>query len=90
MEGAAFGGRDIEGALCARHRPPAVGQRARTNPVPGSIYFFEFRALIDAVAQAILEWVNSYNVDREKITKFVERYDETVSDGRLAIVKIGQ
>lgn len=67
-----------------------VGQSGTVLPDTGSIYFFEFRALIDAVAQAIGHWANSYNVDPEKFTNFVERYDETVSDGRLAIVKIGQ
>ena len=67
-----------------------VGQSGTVLPDSGSIYFFEFRALIDAVGQAIGQWANSYTVDREKINKFVERYDETVSDGRLAIVQIGQ
>jgi len=67
-----------------------VGQSGTVLPDTGSIYFFEFRALIDVLAQAIGQWANSYNVDREKMVKFVERYDETVSDGRLAIVKIVQ
>ncbi|MEA9770774.1 hypothetical protein VDF71_05520 [Xanthomonas campestris pv. raphani] len=65
-----------------------VGQSGTVLPDTGSIYFFEFRSLIDAVAQAIGRWGNSYSVDREKIHKFVERYDETVSDGRLAIVQV--
>ncbi|MHC1671698.1 hypothetical protein ACODUM_02440 [Stenotrophomonas maltophilia] len=67
-----------------------VGQSGTVLPDTGSIYFFEFRALIDAVGHAIGRWANSYSVEREKITKFVERYDETVSDGRLAVVEVGQ
>lgn len=48
------------------------------------IFYFEFRALIQAFAEAQAKWIGTYNVDREKFVTFVERYDETVSDSRLA------
>lgn len=65
-----------------------VGMSGTALPDTGSIYFFEFRGLIEVIAQAIGRWAESYNMDPDKITKFVERYDETVSDGRLALVQI--
>lgn len=49
------------------------------------IFYFVFSDLIDAYAKALGRWLESYNVDREKFVKFVERYDETISDSRLAI-----
>jgi hypothetical protein len=48
------------------------------------IFYFEFLALIQAFADAQAKWTETYNIDREKFVTFVERYDETVSDSRLA------
>ena len=57
-------------------------------PDSGSVFYFEFRALIDAFAQAQARWLLSYNTTPAKFEVFVQRYDETVSDGRLAHYKI--
>jgi len=48
------------------------------------IFYFEFRALIQAFADAQTKWIGTYNEDREKFVTFVERFDETLSDSRLA------
>jgi len=53
------------------------------------IYFFDFKKLIDVCAVAINRWIASYNVDRSKFAKFVERYDMTISDSRIAILSKG-
>jgi len=67
-----------------------VGGAGVKWPDTGSIRYFEFRGLIDVIGLAIGRWIESYNVDREKIHKFVERYDEKVSDARLAMIKLPQ
>lgn len=48
-------------------------------------YYFDFYGLIQAFADAQGRWLASYNGDREKFAKFVERYDETISDSRLTL-----
>lgn len=49
------------------------------------VFYFEFRALIQAFAEAQSKWIQTYNVDREKFSAFIERYDETISDSRVAL-----
>lgn len=46
-------------------------------------YYFDFVDLRDAFALALQRWINTYNLDRSKFAKFVERYDETISDSRI-------
>ncbi|KRB07973.1 hypothetical protein [Lysobacter sp. Root690] len=67
-----------------------VGHSEMALPDTGGVFFFEFRGLINVFAHAQARWIESYGVNREKFEKFVERYDETVSDGRLAYVQIPQ
>lgn len=50
-----------------------------------SIYYFVFSDLIDVYGKAVGRWLESYNEDRGKFAKFVERYDETISDSRFAV-----
>lgn len=45
--------------------------------------YFDFRALVFAVADACGRWFQSYNVERSKIDQFVERYDRITSDNRM-------
>jgi hypothetical protein len=45
---------------------------------------FNFHSLILAVASGIGKWGKSYNEDRDKFMKFIERYDTLISDSRLA------
>lgn len=49
------------------------------------IHFFSFYGLIQAVSQGLGKWLQSYNDDREKMVSFVSRYDQTISDSRLAV-----
>ncbi len=49
------------------------------------VYYFDFFGLIQRFAEAQGRWLETYNNDRAKFAKFLERYDETISDSRLAI-----
>lgn len=44
--------------------------------------------LILSIAAGIAQWADSYNSNPEKILKFIERYDTTVSDIRVARVEL--
>lgn len=48
-------------------------------PKPFSLY-----GLIKTVGTGIGKWAESYNSDRGKLLKFIERYDTTISDSRMA------
>lgn len=65
-----------------------VGQSQVKLPDTGSIFYFEFIGLINALSQGLERWAHSYELDREKFATFVERYDETVSDIRVAAIQI--
>jgi hypothetical protein len=45
---------------------------------------FDLLRLITALITGVGAWVQSYNDDRAKFEKFVERYDTVISDSRLA------
>jgi hypothetical protein len=47
---------------------------------------FNLRELINSIAEGIGRWAEALNTDREKILKFIERYDLTISDNRVARV----
>jgi hypothetical protein len=44
--------------------------------------------LKETIPLALSKWFNTYNVDRNKIESFVERYDLIVSDSRLGILNV--
>ncbi|WP_367380613.1 hypothetical protein [Stenotrophomonas cyclobalanopsidis] len=67
-----------------------VGGAVATLPETGGVFYFDFRGLIDVFAHAQARWLSTYGNHREKFEKFVERYDETVSDGRLAVIKVAK
>lgn len=50
---------------------------------------FNFYSLVLAVGVGIRKWGESYNEDRDKFMKFIERYDTLVSDSRLAEFAVG-
>lgn len=52
------------------------------------IFYFDFYGLILVYADAIGRWIATYNKDRSKFAKFVERYDETISDSRVNFIKL--
>jgi hypothetical protein len=65
-----------------------LAQHARSTTMkPFNLY-----GLIVAVSNGIGKWAESYNTDRDKFLKFIERYDTVISDSRLAeiIVKPGE
>lgn len=45
---------------------------------------FNLYGLISTIATGIGKWAESYNTDRDKFLKFIERYDTTISDSRIA------
>lgn len=49
------------------------------------IHYFSFHGLIQAYAVALVKWLETYNSDTEKRVDFVDRYDKTISDSRLAV-----
>ena len=53
------------------------------------VYYFDFHGLIRAFAEAQGRWIDTYNSDPDKFVKFVERYDETISDSRVAVTHLG-
>jgi hypothetical protein len=45
---------------------------------------FNLYGLIAAIGTGIERWGETYNSDRDKLMKFIERYDTTISDSRVA------
>jgi hypothetical protein len=66
-----------------------VGDSPEVPRDVGGVYYFDFLGLVHAFAQAQARWIESYNDDRGKFAKFVERYDETISDSRVAVAHLG-
>lgn len=49
--------------------------------------YFNFLDLLDCVMNGIKKWGDSFNIVREKIEVFVNRYDRIISDKRMAHLK---
>ena len=64
---------------------PYVGG-PRTIPVvsPNLPKPFNLYGLITTIGEGIGRWGEAYNADRDKLLKFIERYDTTISDSRMA------
>lgn len=71
------------------------GKHARIKPYVGNLSSiapdstdnskaFNLWALVNVVATGIGRWGESYNLDPTKMLTFIERYDTTISDKRLA------
>lgn len=45
---------------------------------------FNLYGLITTIGEGIGRWGEAYNTDRDKLLKFIERYDTTISDSRMA------
>lgn len=52
-------------------------------PKPSNLYI-----LLQEIGSAICRWGESYNHDKDKLLKFIERYDETISDSRMAVFSL--
>lgn len=66
-----------------------IGNMPRT--FPGSVHgekYFNLKHLLDIVTEAIVKWIDTYNANADKLIKFVDRYDLTISDSRLAVIRI--
>src|SRR5574337_154204 len=50
----------------------------------GSLKPFNLYELMKAIAEGIGKWAESYNSNPSKMPKFVDRYDATISDSRVA------
>ncbi|MDR6758842.1 hypothetical protein J2Y48_004150 [Mycoplana sp. BE70] len=59
-------------------RAPSMAQLDLRLPKPFNLYL-----LMLAVADGAAKWAQTYT-DKEKMLKFIERYDTTISDGRVA------
>lgn len=64
--------------------PYAGGPAALPALAPGSPKPFNLYGLIVSVGDGIGRWAESYNRDRDKFLSFIERYDLTISDCRMA------
>ncbi|RTM13693.1 MAG: hypothetical protein EKK33_10035 [Bradyrhizobiaceae bacterium] len=64
---------------------PCVGDAGFMRPLTGSNAPkpFDLFGLIEAIGHGIGKWGEEYNTDRDKLLKFIERYDTTISDSRV-------
>ena len=64
---------------------PYVGGPGSMPPIlPNQPKPFNLFELIVTIGNGIEKWGEAYNTDRDKMLKFIERYDTTISDGRMA------
>ncbi|MBM1310360.1 hypothetical protein JQT66_09300 [Sulfitobacter mediterraneus] len=73
---------------CARITPFIAGLDMETPGDTGDEKPFNLYALVHEVAAGVSRWGATYNEHPEKSLKFIERYDTTISDARLAQVPI--
>lgn len=60
-----------------------VTQKKDFIPTAGNnLKFFNLLILIEIIAKGLEKWILTYNDDRKKIEKFIERYDLIISDVR--------
>lgn len=50
--------------------------------------FLNLYTFINTVSNAISKWLTTYNSKPDKMVTFIERYDLTISDKRLAHIEI--
>lgn len=53
----------------------------------GEVFYFDFYPLIQTFGAAQEKWISTYNVIPDKFLQFIERYDQTISDSRVAVPK---
>lgn len=64
---------------------------AKSGYVPSSdldITYFNLKDLIDEIAQAIAQWIQTFQDISDKMLVFIERYDRVISDSRGAITHV--
>jgi hypothetical protein len=62
--------------------PDTMPQIRPELPKPFNLY-----TLITVLGAAIGKWGETYNSDRDKMLRFIERYDTTISDSRMAFFR---
>lgn len=60
------------------------GPEAMPPVTPDLPKLFNLHELIKAISKGIGKWGETYNADPDKMLKFIERYDTTISDVRVA------
>tara|TARA_B100000508_G_scaffold121585_1_gene103308 strand:+ start:25 stop:441 length:417 start_codon:yes stop_codon:yes gene_type:complete len=61
---------------------------ARSGYIPDpdlDTQYFNFKDLIDEIAQALSRWIKTFQESPDKMLVFIERYDRVISDSRNAI-----
>lgn len=48
--------------------------------------YFNFKELIDIIAEGIKNWAESYNIEKSKFEYFLDRYDRIISDKRMTYI----
>jgi hypothetical protein len=67
-----------------------VGTPLRPMPSnPSGAKYFSLKGLLDIIAAAVSNWIQTYNRNPEKLATFVQRYDLTISDTRVAYLTLG-
>lgn len=63
---------------------------ARSGYIPNpdlDTQYFNFKDLIDEIAQALSRWIKTFQDNPDKMLVFIERYDRVISDSRSAITR---
>jgi hypothetical protein len=50
--------------------------------------YFNIKSLIETISDGISKWANSFNVNKDKLPAFLERYDLVISDSRYNRVEL--
>ena len=58
--------------------------KATIRDASSEVHYFDFFGLIKVFQAGLGRWIETYNIDRSKFLAFVERYDATLSDARMA------
>jgi hypothetical protein len=66
--------------------PYVGGRESMPSIAPNLPKPFNLFGLIKSIGNGIGKWGEAYNTDRNKLLKFIERYDTTISDSRMAWV----
>jgi hypothetical protein len=51
---------------------------------------FNLLGLIKTIGNGIEKWGEAYNTDRDRLLKFIERYDSTISDSRMLWIPVAK
>ncbi|MGO9173394.1 MAG: hypothetical protein ACLP7P_15725 [Rhodomicrobium sp.] len=78
--------RKVEAGKISPIMPYVGGPKSMPSFDPAAPKPFNLFELIKTIANGIGKWGEAYNTDHNKMLKFIERYDTTISDSRMARV----